>query len=161
MTTAPGFSGISREIKLTPVLTVHATYATGDHVGTSATALAFTNAVRTAGGSGTIIGATLIDFATQSVSAELWLFSQSVTVPDDSAAWTITDAHSLFCIGVIPFSTYYASAANSISTGTIPNGNLPFVLPPGSTTLYGALVTRGSPAYASGDLTIRLLITEI
>ena len=159
MTTKPGFTGIAREILLTPVLTVHANYASGDFVGTSATALEFTNAVRTAGGSGTIIGATLIDYALQSVAAELWLFSSTVTPPADSAAWTFTDATN--CIGVIPFSTYYASAVNSVSTGTIPNGNIPFVLPATATSLYGALVTRGAPTYASGDLTIRLLICEV
>jgi hypothetical protein len=156
-----GNGGLSRTILVTPTLTVAATYASGDFVGTSATALIFTNAARFAGGAGTIIGATLIDYALQSVAAELWLFSAIVTPPNDSAAWTITDAHSKLCIGVIPFSTYYATAANSISTGTIPNGNIGFILPPGATSLYGALVTRGAPSYADGDLTIRLLITEI
>jgi hypothetical protein len=92
------------------------------------------------------------------VAAELWLFDTAITAPADSAAWTITDAMSKTCVMVIPFSTYYASALNCVSMGD----GLPrkFKCASGSTVLYGALVTRGAPAYASGDVTVRLWIDQ-
>ena len=145
-------------VEATPVLTVHATYAANDFVGTSATPISFTPCVLSKGGSGTIVTATLIDYALQSVAGELWLFDTTFTAPADSAAWTVTDAVMLTFVGVIPFSTYYASAANSVANEK--NVGLAFKCASGSNTLFGAFVTRGAPAYASGDLTFRLLIWE-
>lgn len=147
-------------ISVTPTLTVGATYAANDFVGTNNTAMTFAGAARIAAGSGRVIGATLFDYTVSSVTAELWLFH---TTPAglglDSAAFTITDADSLTCIGVIPFLTYYASALNSVSTGAIPNGQLPYKLPAG-TSLFGALVTRGAPAYTNGLVSVRIVVDQ-
>jgi len=145
-------------LSLTPVLTVAGVYAANEFVGTSATALVFAGAARVAGGSGKIISATLIDFALQSASTELWLFTTAITPPADNAAWTLSDADCLTCVGVITFATYYASALNSVANA--PQTGLPigFVTP--GTTLWGALVTRGTPTYATGDLTVRLVIEQ-
>ena len=151
-----GGEGIT--ITVSPVLTVAGAYVSGDFVGTSATALIFANAARVAGGSGVIKSATLVDYALQSVACELWLFDTNVTPPADNAAWTISDAHAATCIGVIPFSTYYASALNSVSNGAVPNGGIGFSAV--ATTIWGAIVTRGTPTYASLDLTIRLNIMQ-
>ena len=142
-----------------PVLTVAANYVANDYVGTNSVPMTFANCARVVGGSGYIISALLVDYALQSVSTELWLFSATVTPPLDSAAWTITDAHSALCIGVIPFTTYYASAVNSVSMGTI-NNPIGFVCAAASQDLYGCLVTRGAPAYASLDLTVKLGIMQ-
>jgi hypothetical protein len=152
--------GNTVEIIVTPTLTVYATYVANDFVGTSTAPMDFTPAARINAGSGTIIGATLVDYALQSIACELWLFSATVTPPADSAAWSISDADALKCIGVIPFSTYYASALNSISVGAIPNGQLPFVTAGGDQSIFGCLVTRGAPAYASGDISVRLVIAQ-
>ena len=108
--------GEGTTVTVNPVLTVAGAYIAGDFVGTSAAAIAFANAVRVAGGSGVIESAVLIDAALQSASCELWLFDTAVTPPADNAAWTISDGNAATCIGVIPFSTYYASALNSVST---------------------------------------------
>ena len=145
-------------VTVTPTLTVHATYAADDYVGTSADDMAFAVG-RVAAGTGTIISATLIDYALQSVAAELWLFSTTVTAPDDSAPWSISDADALKCIGVIPFSTYYASALNSISMGSVGLG-IPFVCGAASQNIFGCLVTRGAPTYADGDVSIRLGVLQ-
>jgi hypothetical protein len=103
----------------------------------------------------------LVDKALQSIGCELWLFDDTVTPPNDNAAWTITDADAAKLVGVIPFSTYYASAANSVSIGSIPNGILPFkVAGAVLKALYGCVVTRGTPTYVTGDLVIRLLIVQ-
>lgn len=145
---------ITRDIAMSAA----ASYVTGDFVGTDATPLEFAGAARVSTGTGTITGCILIDDAVQSIAGELWLFDESFTPPNDSAAWAISDADALKCIGVIPFSTYYASGNNSISVGTIPNGNLPFKST--GTSLWGAFVTRGSPTYASGNLHIRLFAVQ-
>ena len=155
-----GFTGgKSTVVSVVPVLTVHATYVTGDYVGTSAAPMTFANAARVAGGTGIVTSCMLIDYALQSVAGELWLFDTSVTAPTDSAAWTLSDADMANCIGIIPFSTYYASAANSVSFGI---STIPIVFKCGSALreLYGCFVTRGAPAYASRDLTFRLSVMQ-
>ena len=150
--------GNSVEVTVVPVLTVAAAYISGDYVGTSGDAMTFASCARVNAGLGIITGAVLIDYAAQSVSGELWLFDTEPTPPADSAAWSLSDAHCARCIGVIPFSTYYASALNSVSPQ--PNLSIPFKCIAESTALYGCFVTRGTPAYASGDLTFRLYIAQ-
>lgn len=151
-------SGHTACIDVTPVLTVHANYAANDYVGTSADAMTFTNCARVNAGTGIILGAVLIDYAVQNIAGELWLFDTEPTPPADSAAWTITDANAARCIGIIPFSTYYASAVNSIAV--VGNVNFAFQCLTASKDLYGCFVTRGAPTYASGDLTFRLHILQ-
>jgi len=150
--------GHTKVIAVTPVLTVHATYVSGDYVGTSSAAMEFAGCARVVGGSGTIMGANLLDFALQSLAMELWMFNAAPTPPNDSAPWSISDADLLKFLGVIAHNTYYASAANSASP--VPNQNIAFVCGVASTSLWGCLVTRGAPAYASGDLTEQLMVSQ-
>jgi len=150
--------GKTEIVTANPVLTVAGAYSANDFVGTSATPITFSNAVLEAGGSGTIVSAVLTDAAVQSVATELWLFSTAVTPPNDNAAWTLSDAHAATCIGVIQFSTYFASALNSVSQGA--NIGFAFKAAVGSRDIYGCLVTRGAPTYTSLDLNIRLAIWQ-
>lgn len=150
--------GNSVIVEATPTLTVAASYAANDYVGTSSVPITFTNCARAAAGSGTIISAVLVDYALQSVAMELWLFDTLITPPADSAAWTISDAHAAKCQGVIPFNTYYASALNSVAPGSSLGRG--FVCAAADRNLYGCLVTRGAPAFATGDLTVRLMILQ-
>lgn len=150
--------GNTAEIDVVPTLTVHATYVSGDYVGTSSSPMTFTGASRINNYTGTILSAVLIDYALQSVACELWLFDTAITPPADSAAWSISDADCARCIGVIPFSTYYASALNSVSFAQ--GVGIGFKTLSASTSIYGCLVTRGAPTYASGDLTVRLTIIQ-
>ena len=150
---APGGGGYS--VTVTPTLTVHATYASGDYVGESAVAMVFAGMAATVGGGGFLMPATLIDKVVASVAAELWLFDTAPTPPADSAAWTVSDADALRLVAVLPFSTYYASALNSVSLSS--NSPIHYNCAAGSTSLYGCLVTRGAPGYgATGDVTIKL-----
>lgn len=151
--------GKGLQITVTPTLTVGATYVANDFVGTSATGMTFAGAARIAAGTGRVIGAILHDYVLASVAAELWLFTVTPAgLPADSAAFTITD--NLTCIGVIPFNTYYASALNSISNGTIPNGQIPFKCAVADTALYGALVTRGAPPYTNGLVSVSIFVDQ-
>lgn len=150
--------GKTVSITVTPTITSGTSYASGDFVGENGAAFEIPGAARINGGSGVIMSATLIDAALQSVAAEAWLFDSAPTPPNDSAAWTITDADALKCIGVIPFSTYYASAANSVSPAQ--NQNIGFTTGSASTSLYGCTVTRGAPTYTSGSISYRFTIAQ-
>ena len=149
----------SGRIVVTPTLTVHAGYAANDYVGTSGVAMTFAGAARVPGGTGYIQSAVLVDALLASVAGELWMFDTIPTPPADSAAWTITDAFALGLVGIIPFSTYYASAVNSVSVYTgMPIG---FKCLAGSIDLYGCFVTRGAPAYAAtGDISFKIVTIQ-
>ena len=155
MTTAGG--GMTA-IAAIPTLTVHANYVANDYVGKSGEAMAFLNCARVPGGGGVITGALVIDKALQSVSGELWLFDSDPTPPADSAAWSIADGDALRIVGVIPVSTYYASALNSIGQSDVIT--MPFKCASGSANLYGCFVTRGAPTYADGDLMFVLKVIQ-
>lgn len=147
------FAKVSPTPLVTPVLTVHANYVSGDYVGTSASPMEFTGC----GSYGWLVGATLFDYAVQSLAAELWVFNAAITPPNDSAAWAISDADILKCVAVIPFvaTDYYASSNNSICSG-IPKFSKKYSSASGS--LFGCIVTRGAPTYASGDVSVSLSI---
>ena len=143
-------------VTVVPVLTSHALYVANDYVGTDHVPMTFTVA-RVLGGAGAVLEAVLIDYAAQSVAAELWLFDTTLDTPHDSAPWTLSDAEAATCIGVIPFTTYYADALNVVSMGGNPNP-LGFKCGAASQAIFGCLVTRGAPTYAAGDLTVRLKV---
>lgn len=142
--------GVSARVTSTPVLSVGGAAATGDYVGTTTTPQAFENVVRVAGGTGVIKSITITDkLTTAQVAMELWLFSATFTAPTDNAAWSISDADQLNCLGVIPIATdkWYANAAGQVYS----DDTLGLVIQPAATSLFYALVARGTtPAWASG-----------
>ena len=152
--------GHTKCIDVTPTLSVGASYASGDYVGTNNVPMTFVDAARITGGTGLIMGAVLIDKKISSVAGELWLFDTAPTgLGADSVAFTISDADALRCIGIIPFNTYYASTLNSISPGA-PATPLAFQCLANSKNLYGAFVTRGAPAWIDQDVTFRLRVLQ-
>jgi hypothetical protein len=153
--TSVSVQGYSVVPPVTPALTTGTNYATGDYVGTSGAPMEFTNVARYAGGTFYLIGAEFIDIAKQSVNGELWLFDQTVTPPADSAAWTLSAADMSHLICIIPFSTWYLTASYGVSLGH-PDFVGPFKCAAGGTSVFGCYVTRGSPTYATGNLTFKL-----
>jgi hypothetical protein len=141
----------------TPVLTTHANYVTGDYVGTDHTPMTFASCVMP-GGSGWVVGAALCNGTVSTIALELWLFNATVDPGHDSDAFSITDAEAKTCVAVIPFSTYYASALNSVSQSQPDGGSKRFVSTTGS--LFGCLVARGTLVAADGDITVRLSIMQ-
>lgn len=143
-------------ITVSVTLTVGATYAANDFVGTSGSPISFANAVRTSGGSATLRAVTISDPAASAAAAlELWLFNATITPPADSAAWDLSDAGGLLCVGIvsIPTTAQFLSSA----TGVLHVGNLGLQFHCAATTLFGALVTRGAPTY-TGSLQVKLEI---
>jgi hypothetical protein len=139
-------------VTATPTLDTSA-YHTGDSLHTAI--ISFANAVDVSL-SGWVEKMVVVDGALQSQPLELWLFSETVTPAAANAAHSITDADAAKCIGVIYSGAYYASAANSVSVAR--GVALPIVC--AATTLYGLLVTRGTPTYAASSLTVSLQISK-
>jgi hypothetical protein len=141
-------------VTITP--TSGASYVTGDYIGVDGVAAVFSPAGdATVGGSGGyILGAEFVDAGSTSAACEFWVFDKIPTPPADSAAWTITDAMAATLVAIIPFSTYYASAANSVTFGKPDNGAARFE----ATILYGCLVGRGTNG--AGPYTVRLSIVQ-
>lgn len=122
------------------------------------TLLQFTNAAVASGGSGHILRAVLIDADDQGIEADLYLFSGSVTIPASDAAWSLSDADAAKLIDTITFAAYEDHANNRTSV-VRPAPPIPYKLDSG-TTLYGALVTRGTPTYTATGLTVKLHVLK-
>lgn len=139
-----------------PAFATGGVYATGNYAGPSTTPGFFPNVARAAGLRSIVKSIVITDkVITAAVAMELWLFSQSVTVPTDKAAWDLTDANALFCQGVIDLDPlrWKLSASNKIYTDDRPG----LVVQPVGTSLFYALVPRGTtPSWASGDIQISL-----
>lgn len=147
------------QIDCSPVLTVHANYATGDYVGTSGVPIVIPEAARVNGGSGRFKSIMIIDKANAKVAGELWFFDDTITPPADSAAWSITDADAMKCIGVVAIgASYYASALNAVAQDH--TNNIGFKCALTSRNIYACFVTRGAPTYADGDLVFRFNIIQ-
>ena len=137
--------------------TVTGAYTSGDACGGK---LTFANAVRKTSGAGTIEAVIVVDDGGQGTAAEIVLFNQDFTATNDNAAFTPTDADLENCLGYVPVAAADFKAFADNSLATVRSVGLPFVLS-GSTSLYGQMVTRGTPTYASSsDLTIKLVIRE-
>ncbi len=147
--------GTIAKVTAAPTLDTNA-YASGDCLHTAV--ITFTGVASQVGGTGTITKLIVIDAAVQSAAGELWLFDTTVTPAAANAAHAITDAEALTCVGVIPFGPYYASSANSVSVnGTV---RLTFKAAAADASLYGILVTRGTPTYAAGSLTVAFIVSQ-
>ncbi len=118
-------------------------YTSGDQLGTI---FAFPGAARATGRGGEIVSAVLLDKADVLGACDLYLFRESVTVPADNAAFTISDADMQSFVGVINFATSTDVGANHIVTPSASSASMPLMYDCAATTLYGALVTRTANA---------------
>ena len=138
-------------VSATPTLDTSA-YAIGDCLHTAV--IEFANALP-ASHTGFVEKMVIVDALAQSQPCELWLFKSTVAPATANAAHSISDADALLCIGVISSGPYYASALNSVSIAKA----LSLAINTTGTSLFGILVTRGTPTYGAGSLTVSLLIT--
>jgi hypothetical protein len=89
--------------------TASTAYSAGDQVGTQFT---IANAARASGGTGTIVGATLLDKADIAGGYNLWVFRASVTPASDNAAVSFSDTDMESLVGIIPLAGPYDGGAN-------------------------------------------------
>lgn len=148
-------------------------YAAGDAVtdSTSApTVMTFSSAARINAGTGTIIGAVLIDSANQSTKGDfdLFIFDTTYTPDNDNAAFTPTDAELQTCLAVISFTGTTAktgdatsgAGGNCIYPSAVVNP-IEFQTLSGSQNLYGALVARNAYTPVANEVfTVRLRILQ-
>lgn len=105
---------------------------------------------------GLIIGAVLTDAADVIGAVDLYLFDRSVTFGTDNAAPSISDADTLFSLGVISFP--YPSDLGGARMASVDSISVPYDAN-ASTTIYGALVTRSAHTFfgAATNVQVRLL----
>ena len=131
-------------ISQTPTVTAGA-YAANDAVGGL---LTFANAVRNSGGGGIVKSLIILDDAGQDAALELWLFSETFTAIADNAAFDISqaDLRNLVAIVATADGAYFASGTESAARV---EASQRYDL--AGTSLFGQLVTRGTPTYAATD----------
>ena len=153
-----GIHGEGITLALTPTVTAGA-YTAGDAVGGL---LTFPLAARTniSEGGSVLVNVLIVDDAGQDAELELWLFNQTFTAIADNAAWAPSEADLENCIGVVSTvgSTWRAAGTPSViqieCTRRID-------LVAGGTSLFGQLVTRGTPTYAAvDDLTVKIQLLQ-
>lgn len=150
-------SGRTAQVSATPTITAAGIYAAGDLVGGK---LSFSSAVRSAGGGGMLHTVTITDLGKQDAVLDLVLFDSdpSGTTFTDNDPLDVADADLTKIVGVVQVLTYTDFNDNSVACE--PAAGIVFKLASG-TTLYGALVARTAPTYAStSDLTVRLGILQ-
>jgi len=132
-------------------------YASGDLIDDKIT---ITDADNTKSVSGVIHSVVVTDLAKQSADLDLVIFDSdpSSTTFTDNGAFDVDDTDLPKIVGVAQITTHVTFNDNSVS---IAHGtNIPFRVPSG-VSLYGALVSRGTPTYVSAtDLQVRIGILE-
>lgn len=139
-------------------------YATGELIGGK---LTFSYATQEKAGTGYIVSVAVMDLSAQAVDMDLVLFgaNPAATTFTDQAAFDIADADASKVIAVINLgsSSRFAFADNgvkflsglSIPVRSIDSNNA------NTQTIYGALVSRGTPTFAAAtDVKITLAILQ-
>lgn len=152
--TNPRFKRV--RVAVTPTIST-SIYAAKDAVGGI---MSFTSAVRASGGSGLLRQVTILDKGQQMAGLDLVLFTATIAgTVTDNAAFDPTDADLANIVGHVTFTAttdYKDFNDNSVSSKTV---EIPFLC--AATTLFGALVARGTPTYVStSDLTVTLTIDQ-
>jgi len=159
--TTPGLTnrvvsgGTSKTFELTPTITLSG-YSPGDAVGGL---LHFENAQRIYNGGGWIDTVIIRDADKQLAALELVLFDGLFTATLDNAPFDPFDADLANCIGHIPIASGNYSPFKDNSEATVRDVGFRFSL--SGTSMFGQLVTRGTPNYEAIDgITVALLISQ-
>lgn len=146
----------------TPTVSTSPAYTAGDAVGGL---LTFSSAVRASGGTCYLESATVLDKAKQTAAGlELWLFDRTFTNTADNAAFDVSDSDLANCLGMIEFAAGDGASTSTTATlytwpQSVGIGPYPLVL--NGTDLFGQLVTRGTPTFAStSDIVISLMLRQ-
>ena len=143
-----GGEGIT--ISQTPTVTAGA-YAAGDAVGGL---LTFANAGRASTLGGVIKDLLILDDAGQDVELELWLFNATFTAMADNAAWAPSEADLRKLVGIISTADGAWFAAGTPSVARVEASQRYDLV---GTSLFGQLVTRGTPTFAAtDDVTVKI-----
>ena len=137
-----------------PTITAGA-YSAGDAVGGL---LTFENAALVSGAGGFVTDMQLIDDAGQDAELELWLFDQTFTAMADNAAWAPSEAdlENLIALITTDDGAWFAAGTPSVARVECLQR---YAL--AATSLFGQLVTRGTPTYAAtDDITVKIGVSQ-
>lgn len=141
-------------IQQTPTVTAGA-YAANDAVGGL---LTFANAALAAGGGGVVKSCLILDDAGQDAVIELWLFDVTFTAMVDNAPWAPSEAdlRNLVCVISSNDGTWYAAGTPSACDIECSKR-----YDAAATSLFGQLVTRGTPTFAAtDDVTVQIGVLQ-
>ena len=127
-------------------------YVSGDTFGAL---VSLTGAARVTGGGGVITGVTINSFSDVIGTFDVVFFDSTVTLPADSAAFTLSDADSLKVIGIVPLAGSYDLGVNRVAQCF--NLAVPYVCS-GSTTLYAGIITRSAYTLVASDFQSNLTV---
>jgi len=143
-----------------PTITAGA-YSANDAVGGL---LTFANVGRTSvsNGGSILTNVVIIDDAGQDAELELWLFDRTFTAMSDNAAWAPSEADLENLIAVVSTED---SGQGWLAAGTPSAIDIECMkridLTSGGTSLFGQLVTRGTPTYAAtDDITVKVMLLQ-
>lgn len=146
----------TKVVSVTPTIDT-AVYASGELVGGLIT---LERATRNGVHTGLISSIALSDLDSDAADIDVVIFDSNPTATTftDNAAFDVADADLLKVICWVSVTDYILFSDNSV--GLAQNVNCPFEILSG-TTLYAALVSRGTPDYATvSDLTLRVGILQ-
>lgn len=131
-------------ISQTPTVTAGA-YSANDAVGGL---LTFANAALVSGGGGVVKNLLILDDAGQDAELELWLFKETFTAMSDNAAWAPSEADMRKLVGIVTTANGAWFAAGTPSAAVVEASQRYDLV---GTSLFGQLVTRGTPTFAATD----------
>ena len=137
-------------ISLIPTVTAGA-YIANDAVGGL---LTFANAARAIGWGGVVKNMIILDDAGQDAELELWLFNQTFTAMADNAPWAPAEAdlENLICIISTTNGAWFPAGTPSAARVEV-SQRYDLI----GASLFGQLVTRGTPTYAAiDDVTVKI-----
>lgn len=139
-------------VGVTGVTTATTAYTAADQVGTLVT---IANAARVTGGSGTIVGVTLIDQSDIIGAYDIIFFDSTVTLAADNAAFAISDADSLKIVASVQLAGAFDLTNNRLAQAY--NLAVPYVCS-GGTSLFAALLTRGGHTFFTAGALPQLIV---
>lgn len=134
--------------------TASTSYSIGDTLGNGWT---IPNAAKASGGTGRVLGVTLLDYADVTTSIYLWFFQGSVTFGTDNAAPGLSDADSLKFLGMVQVTM---NDLGGVRAGSIDSMSIPYALDGTDLYVYATTGTAHTFFGAVTDLRLRVPLTR-
>ena len=150
---------LNQSYEVTPVITTDA-YTAGDALGSKLTVSATSTPI---GGSAFIESVAIFDKGANSTAIDVIFFSEDPdsTTITDNAALDIADVDLNKINSMVSMTATDYVAFNDNSAGFLKNLGIPVALAATNRTLYAAMVERGTPTRAVGDLILQVNIVWV